>query len=180
MWTKTSCPPASGWMKPKPLFELNHLTTPICIGCPFQERFCGGSIAVARNRRSGEEITSRRAEGDRGWQDRLAETRSFARRAIFENNKNGPRRIFSCCAFRPFSCDPECAKPALVQHAREGALARPPTLFRITNKKPRRPRRMRGLSLWSSGELQLIASTSVVNERSGRSRGLKISGRAFS
>src|SRR6187455_1969914 len=31
MWTKTSGPPASGWMKPKPLVALNHLTVPVAI-----------------------------------------------------------------------------------------------------------------------------------------------------
>jgi len=31
MWTKTSAPPASGWMKPKPLVALNHLTVPVAI-----------------------------------------------------------------------------------------------------------------------------------------------------
>src|ERR1700759_768175 len=29
MWTKTSALPSSGWMKPKPLVELNHLTVPV-------------------------------------------------------------------------------------------------------------------------------------------------------
>src|SRR5215472_6329230 len=29
MWTNTSLPPFSGWIKPKPLVELNHLTVPV-------------------------------------------------------------------------------------------------------------------------------------------------------
>src|SRR5208282_6426123 len=28
MWTNTSFEPSSGWMKPKPFWELNHLTVP--------------------------------------------------------------------------------------------------------------------------------------------------------
>jgi hypothetical protein len=32
MWTKMSEPPLSGWMKPKPLVELNHFTVPVAMG----------------------------------------------------------------------------------------------------------------------------------------------------
>src|SRR5690606_18953098 len=35
MWTKTSAEPSSGWMKPKPLVALNHLTVPVAITNPF-------------------------------------------------------------------------------------------------------------------------------------------------
>jgi hypothetical protein len=35
MWTKASLPPLSGWMKPKPLAALNHLTVPVVMGIPF-------------------------------------------------------------------------------------------------------------------------------------------------
>ena len=31
MCTKTSLPPSSGWMKPKPLVGLNHFTVPIAM-----------------------------------------------------------------------------------------------------------------------------------------------------
>src|SRR5262249_54515946 len=31
IWTKMSLPPVSGWMKPKPLVGLNHLTVPVAI-----------------------------------------------------------------------------------------------------------------------------------------------------
>jgi hypothetical protein len=31
MWTKTSLPPSSGWIKPKPLVALNHFTVPVAI-----------------------------------------------------------------------------------------------------------------------------------------------------
>src|ERR1700722_5034194 len=31
IWTNTSLPPSSGWMKPKPFVALNHLTVPIAI-----------------------------------------------------------------------------------------------------------------------------------------------------
>jgi hypothetical protein len=33
IWTNTSLPPPSGWMKPKPLVALNHLTVPAAIVC---------------------------------------------------------------------------------------------------------------------------------------------------
>ena len=35
IWTKASLPPLSGWMKPKPLAALNHLTVPVVMGIPF-------------------------------------------------------------------------------------------------------------------------------------------------
>src|SRR5262249_59803621 len=40
MWTKTSLPPSSGWMKPKPFWLLNHFTVPlvICVFC-FQDEY---------------------------------------------------------------------------------------------------------------------------------------------
>src|ERR1700710_644477 len=38
MWTNTSLPPSSGWMKPKPLVSLNHLTVPMLIGIPYHFR----------------------------------------------------------------------------------------------------------------------------------------------
>ena len=49
-WTKTSLPPSSGWMKPKPLVVLNHLTVPFAIsGVSLlnhaRERFPGGARA---------------------------------------------------------------------------------------------------------------------------------------
>jgi hypothetical protein len=31
-------PPSSGWMKPKPFCELNHLTVPVLMPCPFEMR----------------------------------------------------------------------------------------------------------------------------------------------
>src|ERR1700674_353345 len=31
MWTKTSLPPSSGWMNPKPFCALNHFTVPVLI-----------------------------------------------------------------------------------------------------------------------------------------------------
>src|SRR5512139_3150992 len=31
MWTNTSLPPLSGWMKPNPFVALNHLTVPVAI-----------------------------------------------------------------------------------------------------------------------------------------------------
>src|SRR3546814_10840548 len=34
IWTKTSAEPSSGWMKPKPLVELNHFTVPLAMGIP--------------------------------------------------------------------------------------------------------------------------------------------------
>src|SRR5512135_1799808 len=36
IWTKTSFPPSSGWMKPKPLVLLNHFTVPVVMGWPFK------------------------------------------------------------------------------------------------------------------------------------------------
>src|SRR5690349_11745476 len=39
MWTNTSAPPSSGWMKPKPLVSLNHFTVPVAIVYfPFRDR----------------------------------------------------------------------------------------------------------------------------------------------
>jgi hypothetical protein len=36
MWTNTSWPPASGWMKPKPLVALNHFTVPVAMDIAFR------------------------------------------------------------------------------------------------------------------------------------------------
>src|ERR1700684_1488381 len=36
MWTKTSLPPASGWIKPKPFWALNHFTVPVVIDVTFR------------------------------------------------------------------------------------------------------------------------------------------------
>src|SRR4051812_39332480 len=36
MWTNTSGPPWSGWMKPKPFVGLNHFTVPVAIVITFQ------------------------------------------------------------------------------------------------------------------------------------------------
>src|SRR5882757_2041928 len=35
--TKTSVPPWSGWMKPKPLVPLNHFTVPVAMTIPFNQ-----------------------------------------------------------------------------------------------------------------------------------------------
>jgi hypothetical protein len=47
MCTKTSLPPSSGWMKPKPFWLLNHFTVP-CVMRPFFQVRVQVGRAVAR------------------------------------------------------------------------------------------------------------------------------------
>src|SRR5215217_4284815 len=59
MWTKTSWPPPSGWMKPKPLVGLNHLTVPVAIMRLRKRAFqadapTGSSVSPSGQARSGE------------------------------------------------------------------------------------------------------------------------------
>src|SRR4051794_20079415 len=39
MWTKTSLPPSSGWIKPKPLVGLNHFTVPVAMDSSLSDRW---------------------------------------------------------------------------------------------------------------------------------------------
>src|SRR5512140_2823334 len=69
MWTNTSCPPSSGWMKPKPFWPLNHFTTPVAIIVS-----PSGDLSIHAPTRGGEIKISERVEGgsgsrfgNRGW-----------------------------------------------------------------------------------------------------------------
>ena len=60
MWTNTSEPPLSGWMKPKPFVELNHFTVPVVMMNPFLS-----NIAFSRRERTVSKIEILREEDRR-------------------------------------------------------------------------------------------------------------------
>src|SRR5579862_1364539 len=69
MCTNTSCPPSSGWMKPKPFWPLNHFTTPVAISVS-----PSGSLSIHAPTMGGMIKFSERVEGgsgsrfeNRGW-----------------------------------------------------------------------------------------------------------------
>src|SRR5580698_9130856 len=77
MWTKTSAPPLSGWMKPKPFVALNHFTVPVAMEIPFRRHVPRRSV------RPRDQIVGEK-RGEPGSSIRRASVESNRFKAIFD------------------------------------------------------------------------------------------------
>src|ERR1700754_5338625 len=65
-WAKTSAPPSSGLMKPKPLSALNHFTVPVVMSAPrrlLETALCGRSRRRVDHPRRNDTNNEKRLDG---------------------------------------------------------------------------------------------------------------------